>query len=361
MPWAQMRYDTDSRGPQATSTPLASATSGAVELNHPRPYCPPTLHLRTADPPIVASGATAATPTRQRILVIEAPGKSTIARLESRRHVPVNFAARTARAVSTTIRSSPAGPYKADVIGEVSVPALRGSRGTRRGNSSHAAASGSAVDVHAHPRVPDRPITEVPLGGRDVSHLSRDELARFAITTIGLRVPGFNCCQLTSALENVECRCSCGEQAVAPSAAERTAALAAGASRPDGHHPTAVRRPAQARRDCARARLAANPLAYEPTATSTPHQIDDGGQIFQRLAMSNWASPSSCLPRATAREYCSRSSAPDGRSFPIRRTHADGLLELRISRRQRMKTTRTNPPPRRRLRRSRRKLFQERG
>jgi putative ABC transport system ATP-binding protein len=136
----------------------------------------------------------------------------------------------------------------------------------------------------------DRPTRgQYLLGGRDVSALSGDELARVRNETIGFVFQGFNLLARTSAVENVELPLLYTRRGVVKGGDRRQRALAAldavGLTDRAAHHPNQLSGGQQQRVAIARA-LVNEPsvlLADEPTGnldTRTSHEVMD---IFRQL------------------------------------------------------------------------------
>jgi putative ABC transport system ATP-binding protein len=126
------------------------------------------------------------------------------------------------------------------------------------------------------------------LEGRDVSRLSRDDLARVRNSKIGFVFQSFNLLPRTSALENVELPMLYSEERL--SASERReramAALAAvGLDNRAAHHPNQLSGGQQQRVAIARALMTQPPilLADEPTGNLDTRTSLEVMEIFQRL------------------------------------------------------------------------------
>ena len=126
------------------------------------------------------------------------------------------------------------------------------------------------------------------LNGRDVSKLSRDELAHVRNTTIGFVFQSFNLLPRTSALENVEvpllyaaASCSAAERRQKAMAALSAVGLA---DRAD-HHPNQLSGGQQQRVAIARALMTEPPmlLADEPTGNLDTRTSIEVMEIFQQL------------------------------------------------------------------------------
>jgi putative ABC transport system ATP-binding protein len=136
----------------------------------------------------------------------------------------------------------------------------------------------------------DRPTRgQYTLDGRDVSHLSPDELARVRNETIGFVFQGFNLLARTSAVENVELPLLY-TRAGALKASERRerarhAIAAVGLSDREEHHPNQLSGGQQQRVAIARA-LVNNPrllLADEPTGNLDTETSQEVMEVFARL------------------------------------------------------------------------------
>jgi len=135
----------------------------------------------------------------------------------------------------------------------------------------------------------DRPTSgEYFLDGRDVSRLSRDDLADVRNRKIGFVFQGFNLLSRTSALENVELpllyqrkRMRAGER----HRRARDVLAAVGLSEREHHHPNQLSGGQQQRVAIARALInePAILLADEPTGNLDTHTSVEVMEVFQRL------------------------------------------------------------------------------
>ena len=127
------------------------------------------------------------------------------------------------------------------------------------------------------------------LDGRDVSHLSDDELSAIRNRQIGFVFQGFNLLPRTSAVENVELPLLYGpDKHVSPAARRRramTALTAVGLENRAEHHPNQLSGGQQQRVAIARALLndPAILLADEPTGNLDSRTSVEVMDIFQRL------------------------------------------------------------------------------
>jgi putative ABC transport system ATP-binding protein len=135
----------------------------------------------------------------------------------------------------------------------------------------------------------DRPTSGVyELDGRDVSRLSRDQLADVRNHKIGFVFQGFNLLARTSAIENVELPLLYSRDTMKSSARHkrsREALAAVGLSEREHHHPNQLSGGQQQRVAIARA-LVTSPailLADEPTGNLDSRTSVEVMDIFQRL------------------------------------------------------------------------------
>ncbi len=119
---------------------------------------------------------------------------------------------------------------KSYALGENTVHALRGvSLDIEAGEfvTDHRAFGRGQVDDDAHPRRLDRPTEgRYLLNGKDVSNLSRDELAEVRSKQIGFVFQDSICCRARLPPRTSKCRCSTDGR-VRPSAQRRAASIAA--------------------------------------------------------------------------------------------------------------------------------------
>ena len=186
------------------------------------------------------------------------------------------------------------GLTKTYTVGEVAVHALRGvSIDIDAGEfTSIVGPSGSGKSTCMHILgCLDRPTTgRYLLEGRDVSQLTRDELARVRNHKIGFVFQSFNLLPRTSALENVELPMLYTGAKVSPAERHkraRAALASVGLENRMDHFPNQLSGGQQQRVAIARALMTEPPilLADEPTGNLDSRTSVEVMEIFQRLRM----------------------------------------------------------------------------
>jgi len=186
------------------------------------------------------------------------------------------------------------GLTKTYTVGEVAVHALRGvSLDIDAGEfTSIVGPSGSGKSTCMHILgCLDRPTTgRYLLEGRDVSQLTRDELARVRNHKIGFVFQSFNLLPRTSALENVELPMLYTGGKVSPAERHkraRAALASVGLENRMDHFPNQLSGGQQQRVAIARALMTEPPilLADEPTGNLDSRTSVEVMEIFQRLRM----------------------------------------------------------------------------
>jgi putative ABC transport system ATP-binding protein len=181
---------------------------------------------------------------------------------------------------------------KTYVVGEVQVRALRGvSIDIRRGEFvcvTGASGSGKSTLMHILGCL-DRPTSgQYLLDGRDVSRMTKDQLAEVRNAKIGFVFQGFNLLSRTSAIDNVELPLLYGGEKIKSSERHQRAMEAltsVGLGERFDHHPNQLSGGQQQRVAIARA-LIARPsilLADEPTGNLDTRTSIEVMGIFQRL------------------------------------------------------------------------------
>ena len=182
--------------------------------------------------------------------------------------------------------------FKTYIVGEVEVRALRGvSLEVRAGEFvavTGPSGSGKSTLMHILGCL-DRPTSgEYVLDGRDVSRMSKDQLAEVRNKKIGFVFQGFNLLSRTTALDNVELPLLYGGSKIKTAERHRRAKEAltgVGLGTRFDHHPNQLSGGQQQRVAIARA-LITNPsilLADEPTGNLDTRTSVEVMGIFQRL------------------------------------------------------------------------------
>ena len=229
---------------------------------------------------------------------------------------------------------------KTHIVGDVEVRALRGvSLDVRRGEFvalTGPSGSGKSTFMHLTGCL-DRPTSgSYLLSGRDVSRLSKHELARVRNREIGFVFQGFNLLARTTALENVELPMLYGGTLPGSRRRERSAAAlqAVGLGDRLDHHPNQLSGGQQQRVAIARA-LVMEPallLADEPTGNLDTRTSIEVMGIFQRLNAERGITIVLVTHERDIAEYATRISAfRDGRVSDDRPVETRRYAERELS------------------------------